>query len=342
MNRRNFLSLSTATMAGALGARASVIQATFLGSHNRKTDDDKMLNPNTRWLREAKWGVFTHYLPHMPGDKVPEHMTGEMWNKKVNSFQVSELGDQLEEINAPYFFITLGKGAHYFCSPNSTFEKLFGPSNGTLTERDLVAELAAELRPRGIRMCVYLPALGCGGSVEMQARYQQVITEWSERWGKSISAWWIDDGKLPSRDVYMAYSNSFKAGNKNALIAYNAGPIAFTYRLQKPPTDLEDYFAGQVDWHLPICQIRAFDKFEFWVGPNYSGDQLHFLTFLGSFWGTGDPRFPDDLVIGWNKHTNNYGGTVSWDVPLSDSGIIPEKHFRQMTVLSKKINNKTH
>ena len=68
-----------------------------------------------------------------------------------------------------------------------------------------------------------------------------------------------------------------------------------------------------------------------------SGDQLHFLTFLGSYWGVGEPRFPDDLVIGWTQHTNNYGGTVSFDVPLSDSGIIPDNHFRQLASLNKNL-----
>ena len=103
--------------------------------------------------------------------------------------------------------------------------------------------------------------------------------------------------------------------------------------LKEPATEHEDFLAGQVDWTFPTCAVRAFDKKEFWVGPDYLGDQLHFLSFLGSHWGTGDPRFPDDFVAGWTKHTNNYSGTVTWDVPLNDSGLILEKHFAQLTTL---------
>ena len=69
------------------------------------------------------------------------------------------------------------------------------------------------------------------------------------------------------------------------------------------------------------------------MGPNIAGDQLHFLTFLGSFWGLGEPRFPNELVVGGTKHINNHGGTISWDIPLTDSGIIPENHFKQLQVL---------
>jgi hypothetical protein len=80
----------------------------------------KALNPNTEWLREAKWGFFTHYLPHMPSADVPEDMTAEKWNRKVDSFQVKRLADQLSELKAPYFFITIGQKGGYYCSPNET------------------------------------------------------------------------------------------------------------------------------------------------------------------------------------------------------------------------------
>ena len=32
---------------------------------------------------------------------------------------------------------------------------------------------------------------------------------------------------------------------------------------------------------------------------------------------------------------NNHDGTISWDVPLTYSGLIPDSHFRQMEVLAK-------
>ena len=336
MKRRTFLGLSTTAMAGALCAGPSVIQMIF--AENSIAADSKMLNPNTKWLLDAKWGLFSHFLPWLAGEQASGNMTEKKWNKKVNSFQISKLADQLEKLKAPYYFITIGNADNYFCSPNRTFEKQFGSGKGALTERDLIAELAEALIPRGIKLCASLPALGGDGTAEAQEMYQQVITEWSKRWGKSISAWWIDDGRFADRAAYAAYTEAFKAGNRDALIAYNTGPLVNTYRLKEPTTDIEDFFAGQVDWYLPTCAVRAFDKKEFWVGPNYLGDQLHFLTFLGSYWGTGDPRFPDDLVMGWTKHTNNYSGTVTWDVPLDNSGMIPEKHFKQLEALRKYIS----
>ena len=73
---------------------------------NWKINPDKDLNPNTIWLREAKWGLFAHYMAHRPSAPIPEDMTPAKWNEKVNSFQVRAFADQLTELKAPYFFIT--------------------------------------------------------------------------------------------------------------------------------------------------------------------------------------------------------------------------------------------
>jgi hypothetical protein len=247
--------------------------------------------------------------------------------------------DQLSALKAPYFFITIGQSGHYYCSPNDTFERLFDPGTGARSDRDLIADLADELIPRGIRLCVYLANLGRRASPVEQEIYLQGIREWSERWGESISAWWIDGGVFEGADRYKEYTDAYKAGNPKALVSYNPGPLGMTKDLRAPVTEYEDFLAGETNWHLPISGFRPWDKKKYYLGPDISGDQLHFLTFMGSFWGRGEPRFPDELVIGWNKHISNYGGTISWDVPISNSGIIPEAYIRQLTVLRKHFDN---
>ena len=340
MKRRKFIGLSAAGIAGTASAVPSVFHAGTLEEKSQEPITEKELNPNTLWLRDAKWGFFTHYLPHMPSDEIPDHMTGELWTKKVNSFNVKRFGQQLSELNTPYFFITIGQKRGWYCSPNKAYEEMFGNGEGCLTERDLVQELADELVPRGIRMCVYLPNGGRNATSEEQGMFQQVIREWSERWGKSISAWWIDGGVFSGPDRYKEYSDAYKAGNPDALVSYNTGPIGMTRDLKKPATEYEDYTAGETNWHLPVSGFRPWDKKEYYLGPNISGDQLHFLTFMGSFWGYGsEPRFPDELVIGWNKHIANHGGTISWDVPLTDSGEITDPYMRQLDLLSKSLKN---
>jgi hypothetical protein len=335
MKRRDFMALSTAALAGALDNKSSILVAGLGKGFGPEETSEKTLNPNAKWLREAKWGLFTHYLAHTASTKVSDEMNSDVWSKRVDSFQVKQFGEQLSALEIPYLFITIGQGGGYFCAPNETHEKYFGPGHGKLAQRDLIADLAAELVPRGIRMCVYLPAYGRKESAEVQRKWQEIIIEWSDRWGKSISAWWIDGGVFSKPQMYQAYTDAFKSGNPDALIAFNTGPVGWSPEPKKPATHHEDYLAGEVNWRLPVSGVRPWDQKEYYMGPDISGGQLHFLTFLGSFWGLGEPRFPAELVVGWTKHTNNHGGTISWDIPLTYSGIIPENHFKQLQVLQK-------
>ena len=217
------------------------------------------MDSSTAWLREARWGLFTHYLAHTASMQISEEMTAAQWNKKVNRFDVERFAAQLAELRAPYFFITIGQRTGYYCSPNQAYERLFGPSGGTLTNRDLVAELAAALVPRGVKMCVYLPAVGRREPPERQEAWREVIAEWSQRWGAGISAWWID-GNFGSDDVaFREYTNAFKSGNPEALITYNTGPLGMNRDPKEPATEHEDYLAGEVNWRLPVSGARLWD-----------------------------------------------------------------------------------
>jgi len=292
-------------------------------------------NPNAKWMWDAKWGFFTHFLPHMAS--LPSSIiTAKQWNKKVNSLQVKQLGDQLSVLKTPYFFITIGQHREYYCSPNKTFDKLFGSDRGVRTERDLIADIAAELVPRGIKMCVYS---NCHGSYESvhgvrsqdpkeQEMWLEVLTEWSERWGKSVSAWWLDGGRKVSYPVYKAYIKALKAGNQDALVSTKLWGALSNEQIH------EDYIGGESGFLLAVSD-KHHNEYRQGVSEKIP---LHFLTFLGTFWGIGEPRFPVEVVTGWTKHINNLGGPVSWDCPITDSGMIPDKVYDQLAILSKKIN----
>ena len=339
MKRRNFIGLSALGIVGTAGAVPSVFHSISGKESAREPikEKERELNPNAKWMQDAKWGIFTHYMGR-------RGMTKEQWNTKVNSFQVEKFANQLEELRAPYFFITLGRWS-INCAPNRTLARYFEMDDELsdrellLSDRDLVADLAAELIPRGIRLCLYIGAVGRGQSPEIQKKWQEIIREWSERYGESISAWWIDGAVYDSPEVYKAFTDALKSGNPNTLVSYNTGPVGMTHDLKKPTTEYEDYTAGETNWHLPVSGFRPWDKKKYYLGPNISGDQLHFLTFMGDFWSRGSkPRFNDELAIGWNKHIANHGGTISWDLPLTDSGLITEPYMRQLRLLSKSLN----
>ena len=104
-------------------------------------------NPNTDWFKDAKYGVFMHFLP---GD--PKGFA------LVDQFDVEALASQLAKAGAKYFVITLGQNSGYLNSPNATYNKYTGYAVGErCSKRDLPLDLYRVLQPKGIKLMLYLP-----------------------------------------------------------------------------------------------------------------------------------------------------------------------------------------
>jgi len=314
------------------------------------------MRANTDWFRDAGWGVFTHYL-------TGERVTADAWNRLVDGVDVRRLASQLEGVSAPYYFVTIGQNSGHYCAPNATYDSLVGIRPSKCSRRDLIADLYEVLNPRGIKLLVYLPsgapaadpvamkALGwkwgykgewptAGGPertglrlAEFQLKWEAVIREWALRWGKKIWGWWFDGCyfsdemyRHPDPPNFQSFAAAAKAGNPEALVAFNPGVLVPVISL----SEYEDYTAGEISEAFPVCPGR-------WVG----GAQYHILSYLGSSWCRGDePRLPDEFAIGYTRHVNSKGGVVTWDVPITPEGIIPQPFVRQLTALRQGVSRK--
>ena len=302
------------------------------------------MNSNTDWFHDARWGVFLHYLDARAGDTNASPTTSEEWNARVDSFDVERLANQLAEVGAGYLGITLGQNSGHFCSPNATYDSIVGIAPSKCSRRDLIADLHAALEPKGIRLLTYLPAgapdtdkvameklewePGDGKRLEaFQRKWESVIREWSTRWGDRVSGWWIDgvffaDAMYRHDDEpnFASLSAALKAGNPNSIIAFNPSirtPVVCI-------SEYEDYSSGEIDFAFPVAVkypgAEPINAGRWVKGPNDSQAQLHILSFLGDWWGKGEPRFSDKFVVGYTKDLNAGGGVITWDVPVSDSG----------------------
>ena len=61
-----------------------------------KAKSAKWKRANTDWMRDARWGAMTHYLPDLPSAKEPADMTVAKWNRLGDKFNVANFADTIE------------------------------------------------------------------------------------------------------------------------------------------------------------------------------------------------------------------------------------------------------
>src|SRR5438128_2578740 len=74
------------------------------------------------WLKKARWGVMSHYLPDWIDPQ--RKWTSEEWNKLVEGFDVEGLAKQLESVGASYYLISIGQNSGFYLAPNATYDRL--------------------------------------------------------------------------------------------------------------------------------------------------------------------------------------------------------------------------
>jgi len=304
------------------------------------------------WMHEAKWGVMTHYLADWQAQVHHLDMSVEQWNKLVDGFDAQGIAKQLDAAGARYYQISIGQNSGYYLAPNPTYDKLVGIQPSKCSRRDLIADLSAALSPRGIKLMVYLPSGApaqdkiADGALEwrngpyplkeFQRKWEAVIRDWSERWGRKISGWWFDGCYFPNsmyRSLeppnFASFAAAARTGNSDAALAFNPGVV---YRILSV-TPYEDFTAGEIDKPELVSIRREVDG-------KMDGTQIQMLSYLGQTWGKCPPRFTSEEVVQLTKRVTDLGGAVTWDVPVELNGTISAPFMEQLTTLGKALASK--
>ncbi len=299
------------------------------------------------WMAKAQWGVMTHYLADWKTKDYNLEMSVDKWNSLIDNFDVETLAKQLQSVGAKYYMISIGQNSGYYLSPNATYDKLVGIHPSKLSHRDLIADLYTALHKRGIRLMVYLPSgapaqdkeadaalqwqNGPHPNREFQVKWQQIIAEWSKRWGNKVSGWWFDGCYFPDTMYrsteapnFASFAAAARAGNPNSAVGFNPGVV---YRIISM-SPYQDYTAGEIDKPELVSVRRA-------VNGKVDGTQVHMLSYLGRTWGRGDPRFTPEQVVEYTKKITDFGGAVTWDVPIQLNGTISQPFLDQLAALNK-------
>ncbi|HEY3331680.1 MAG TPA: hypothetical protein VGK19_16740 [Capsulimonadaceae bacterium] len=324
---------------------------------------DQWTRANTDWFHAAKWGTMTHFLADFASNVSAVEVPIDDWNRRAESVDVDLLARRIADTGAGYHIFTIGQNSGYFCSPNAYYDSLVGtPSR--LSQRDLIADLAAALARFSVPMFAYLPTHpGALYSHALEAlkftpkwdasrtgivpgaylaahdvddrltegmqNWEAVIREWSTRWGKSISGWWFDGCYFADKLFLHDDAPNFRSFVEAAKAGNPDSLVAFGTGVRIPiasATPYEDYTAGELN--------------DLWLGNKWGpqsrfidGAQFHALTYLGKWWGEGPTRFCDELAIGYTKHINGADGVLTWDIPTGQDGQIPDDFRRQLTAI---------
>ncbi|OPZ79995.1 MAG: hypothetical protein BWY76_03470 [bacterium ADurb.Bin429] len=134
----------------------------------------------------------------------------------------------------------------------------------------------------------------------------------------------------PDAPNFASFAAALKAGNPDAIIAFNPG----VYVPVRSHWEEEEFTAGELSGDLPVGAFGYGDNAVYCnFGPirdTVNGAQFHVLCFLGDWWLHGAPRFPDELVVGYTRYIVQHGGVVTWDVPITPDGSIPDAFVRQL------------
>jgi alpha-L-fucosidase len=302
-------------------------------------------------MKSARFGVMNHYLQDWIArrEKVEGgRMTVQQWTDMVDHFDVETHAKQIESTGAKYQIFTIGQNSGFYVAPNAAYDRIVGISPSHCSKRDLIADLSDALRRRGIKLIVYLPSGAPSGdreareklawhtgpdpNREFQRHWEEIVREWSTRWGGKIDGWWYDGcywpntmyrGKEPPN--FESFAAASRAGNPNSVIAFNPGVVYRTISI----TPFEDYIAGEVDQPDQWKARRYADG-------KQDGAQIHMLSYLGEKWGTGDtPRFKDEEVIAFSRKLWDAGGAVTWDVPIQRDGTIAQPFLDQLSAVGR-------
>ena len=303
-------------------------------------------NPNTDWFHDAGFGVMFHYLSSniVPGGASKE------WNDAVNSFDAEKFALNADEAGAGFVMVTLGQNSGYYCSPNAVFDSVVGVKPGELCSvRDLPKDLIKALGKYNIPVILYLPSnppvnnklvsekfrypLGKDSATSQynQAILENMIREWSLRYGAGVKGWWFDGlyewNAIRSTRMDMSLKHNIsthtlaaKAGNINSIITYNYG-------------------FGKIHANTPYCDYSSGEKQTIDEIPSSrwveDGVQWFLFTYLGEQWGGKGQQFKTEVLAQKAKKIVDNGGVLCLEVVVDAKGTILPDHLEQIKAVGK-------
>ncbi len=305
------------------------------------------------WMQHVKFGLMVHYLEPLQNGILPHDM-GKItsWDSCVNDFNADLFASQMNQIGVGYVIFTVYQGTKYLCTPSESYERITGYKRGEATShRDLIMDISNALQKYNIKLFLYVTGDGTYRDQKSNEAFKNpmllwkqnsnkfvatgvwvnnwagVLQEWSMRYGKRISGWWVDgafsfhgyNDVLLSKFYYV-----LKSGNQASVIGFNPSPQKTVIYYSK----WDDYTAGEMN------DFKDFPP----QGGKINGTQWHIVSYLGKDWKSDSIRFTKKYLVSYINKVNSLGGVVTINTALFRNGSIGPDQLEFLRKVSKKIN----
>lgn len=315
------------------------------------------------WMSEGVLGLMVHYLVGPSGDPTDEKIAE--YNALIDGFDLDAFVDGFEATGANWLIFTFGQNSGYYCSPNAFLD---AAAPGHTSRRDLMREVGERLKAVGKRLIAYIPAEVAAQTDEIrglfhyddgwdlfQERYGQFIRDYSVRLGPLLDGWWFDGCYYKvhgERTDWRRWCENARAGNSDSVVALNEG--GFCDGKTVPPSRSADYHAGEVHMlergkirmdFLPRNAEITTNEHGYYRAAGAPEPELYLpesLFIHGLQWHalvpvdctfnppTPDLHYSDEELITFVRSCTNAGGAVTFNLPITSRGIMPEKSVGQI------------
>ena len=240
---------------------------------------------DTGWFQRARYGIMVHWT----SESMPRHGDRKPYAEAVDAFNVEAFAEQMAQTGAGFVVFTTSHAEQVFPAPLASLDAVLPART---TRRDLVADLAAALERRGLRLMLYhhlgssrdpewLRASGFWDTdtTRFFAHWRAIIGEAGARYGDRLAGWWFDDGSVTfyaHGAPWEELARAARAGNPNSLIGFNPWEL-------NSPTMFQDLYLGEGKHEPSGCGLRRGGDGRYLDGP-HEGLQGSACLIAGGTW----------------------------------------------------------
>lgn len=199
---------------------------------------------NTTWMQQAKYGFMVHWT----SQSCPRSGPPKPYAQAVQDFDVKAFAHQMQQGGAGFVVFTTSHGQSYFPAPLVSLDRILP---GRTAQRDLVADLAAALNRRGIKLMLYYnegdqsarpeSGLYAADTTHYFDTWCSIIEEVGRRYGDKLAGWWFDDASV----VYYHRNAPWQKMTAAAKAGYPERVVGYNPWILPPATEFQDFCCGE-------------------------------------------------------------------------------------------------